>query len=235
MNRSVILTIHSVPGHSHAPETGKTMKVCELFASIQGESTLQGLPTVFIRLSGCNLDCCYCDTRYARSGGTDMSVGNLIGAIAKYAIHYVCITGGEPLLDKDMPVLAERLIAGGYTVSVETNGTIDASVLPEEAVRIIDIKCPGSGEDGKTHPGNLKDIRQSDEYKFVVTDREDFDYACDVINKNNLLTAHAVLFSPVTDILPASILADWIVHEMPDARLQLQLHKIIWPGDIRGR
>ena len=211
------------------------MTVTEIFASIQGESTLQGLPCVFIRLTGCNLNCRYCDTRYAREGGSAMTADEIIQAVSGYTIPFICITGGEPLLQKDTPFLARSLIDCGYTVSVETNGTIDASPLPEEAKRIIDIKCPGSGEQGKTSPNNLSLRRPTDEFKFVLTDRRDFLYARDFLEKNNLTPESTVLFSPAWRILDPALLCEWIINELPGVRLNLQLHKYIWPETDRGR
>ena len=211
------------------------MKISEMFASIQGESTLQGIPSVFIRLAGCNLYCRYCDTTYARSGGTEMTVEEIIDKVKSFELSFVCITGGEPLLQKETPELAGKLVGSGYKVSVETNGTIDASSLPDNVKRIIDIKCPGSGEDGKTFMKNISLRRNGDEFKFVITGREDFEYARHFVSKHNLADIHTVLFSPVLDVLNPELLADWILHEMPEARLNLQLHKYIWPNEKKGR
>ena len=213
----------------------KKIKISEIFASIQGESTLQGLPTVFVRIAGCNLNCRYCDTRYAKSGGTEMSIGEICKMVEKSCLSYVCITGGEPLLDSSTPVLACELINRGLRVSVETNGTLDTSELHEDVIRIIDIKCPGSGEHGKTHPHNLSHPGPNTEFKFVLTNRADFDYARDFVKKHGLADARAVLLSPVEDALDQKQLAEWIVNEMPEARLNLQIHKIIWPDELMGR
>ncbi len=213
------------------------MEVSEIFSSIQGESTLQGFPTVFIRLSGCNLDCIYCDTRYACETGTTMTMGDIIREVKGFSVQHVCITGGEPLLQNDTPGLVKELLDRGRIVSVETNGTIDASVLPLKSIRIIDIKCPGSGEHGKTFPENFITIkrRQTDEFKFVLTNRDDFVYACNFVKKHGLAPGNAVLFSPVQKLLDPALLAEWILGEMPIVRLHLQLHKYIWPAANRGR
>lgn len=211
------------------------MKISEIFASIQGESTLQGLPCAFVRLAGCNLNCRYCDTRYAREGGTEMSINEILKKVDELGLSIVCITGGEPLLQKKTPLLARKLNIRGYKVSVETNGTIDASELDEDVTRIIDIKCPGSGEYGKTHPGNISNRRSNDEFKFVLTDRTDFEYARNFVRKHGLADTGAVLLSPVRDILDPGLLADWIIHELPEARLNLQLHKYIWPDEHERR
>ena len=183
------------------------MKITEIFASIQGESTLQGLPFEFVRLTGCNLDCRYCDTRYAREGGTEMTIAEIIKKTDSYGLTYVCITGGEPLLQKETSQLALEFIRRGYKVSMETNGSIDASALHEDVVRIIDIKCPGSGEEGKTFPGNLSNRKSTDEFKFVITDRNDFEYACQFIIKQNLADTNPVLFSPAYGVLEPQVLA----------------------------
>lgn len=211
------------------------MKVSELFASIQGESTLQGIPSVFIRLAGCSLNCRYCDTRYARTGGTEMTVEEIIDRVSSFRLSFICITGGEPLLQEETPELAEILVNRGYQVSIETNGTIDASHLPTDAKRIIDIKCPGSGEDGKTCPKNLSLRRSGDEFKFVLTDRRDFEYARYFTAKHCLADKNTVLLSPVLNVLKPELLAGWIVNELPKARLNLQLHKYIWPDEQKGR
>jgi 7-carboxy-7-deazaguanine synthase len=207
--------------------------ICEIFASIQGESTLQGLPCVFVRLSGCNLNCRYCDTRYARENGTEMSKEEIVKKVDEFELSFVCITGGEPLTQKETPILAQDFIGRGYRVSLETNGTIDASGLHEDVIRIIDIKCPGSGEHGKTHSRNISNRRSKDEFKFVLTDRTDFEYARDFVRKHSLDDTCTVLLSPVHDVLDPQLLADWIMQEMPGARLNLQLHKYIWPEEKR--
>ena len=202
---------------------------------MQGESTLQGLPFVFVRLAGCNLNCRYCDTRYARAGGTDMSIEEILNKVEDFDFSFLCITGGEPLLQTDTFLLAEECVQRGYGVSVETNGTIDVSQLHEDVIRIIDIKCPGSGEHGKTHPKNITHPRPSDEFKFVLTNRADFEYACQFIKKHRLTETCTVLISPAWNILEPNIVAEWILNEIPEARLNLQLHKIIWPDDSKGR
>ncbi|MFC1538146.1 7-carboxy-7-deazaguanine synthase QueE [Candidatus Latescibacterota bacterium] len=204
------------------------MKITEIFSSLQGESTLQGLPCVFVRVSGCNLDCRYCDTQYARKGGTDMTVKEIVKKADYFGLKYVCITGGEPLIQKETPKLAEEFINRGWKVSIETNGSLDASMLHEHVIRVIDIKCPGSGESGKTIAGNILNRRASDEFKFVITDRADFDYAVAFIRENDLTDAGNVLFSPAYNILDPKKLSAWILKDMPEVRLNLQLHKYIW-------
>ena len=204
------------------------MNVSEIFVSIQGESTLQGLACLFIRLAGCNLNCRYCDTVYARKGGTEMTLSEIVKRVDDSGIKYICITGGEPLLQMKTPELALKLLKRGYKVSIETNGTVDASNLHNDILRVIDIKCPGSGEQGKTYAGNITNMRPSDEFKFVITDYNDFTYARNFVKKHNLAGHGTVLFSPVYNVLEPKKLAEWIIKEMPEARLNLQLHKYIW-------
>jgi 7-carboxy-7-deazaguanine synthase len=211
------------------------MKVTEIFASIQGESTLQGLPCVFVRLTGCNLSCRYCDTPYALEGGEDISASGVIERVRGFRIGYVCITGGEPLLHPETPELARGLLSLGFRVSVETNGSLDAGSLPEGVVRVIDIKCPGSGHEGCVHASNLSRRRSGDEFKFVLTGREDFTYARDFAREHHLAYENTVLLSPVRNLLDPALLVEWIILEMPEARLNLQLHRCIWPSEIRGR
>ena len=211
------------------------MTVTELFAGIQGESSLQGLPCVFVRLTGCNLSCRYCDTPYAREGGESMTVADVMERIRGFRIGFVCITGGEPLLQPETPGLARGLLDHGFRVSVETNGSVDAGPLPEGVVRVIDIKCPGSGHPGCIHPSNISGRRPGDEFKFVLCGREDFEYARDFSRARRLAEGNAVLLSPVRNLLDPALLAEWIIAEMPEARLNLQLHRCIWPSETRGR
>ena len=157
-----------------------------------------------------------------------MTMSEILNKAEKSKLKYFCITGGEPLFQRDTPELALKLLNRGYKVSIETNGTADASKLHEDVIRIIDIKCPGSGEHGKTYPGNLTEKRPSDEFKFIISDRNDFEYACNFVKKHDLAVSETVLFSPVSSILGPKILAEWIIKEMPEARLNLQIHKYIW-------
>ncbi len=210
------------------------MIVSEIFSSIQGESTLQGLPCVFIRLSGCNLDCRYCDTRYAREGGAEMSINEIVKKASLFGLRTVCITGGEPLLQKDTPALVKVFLDRDWTVSIETNGSMDVSAIDSRAVRVIDIKCPGSGEDGSFLTENLDNRRSADEFKFVINDREDFNYAVGFVTEHGLADNSTVLFAPVYGVLDPQTLSAWILKEFHAARLNLQLHKYIW-GDSNER
>jgi 7-carboxy-7-deazaguanine synthase len=213
------------------------LKVCEIFASIQGESSLQGFPCVFIRLSGCNLNCSYCDTEYAKKEGRVLSQKEIYETVADFGIPYVCITGGEPMLQNGTAELSKLFLEKDFRVSVETNGTFDASILPEGTIRIIDIKCPGSKESEKTDSRNL-DLtlrRETDEFKFVIESKEDFDYAVDFVKKHDLLKTGTVLISPVAGKINYENVAGLLVKELPEARLNIQIHRIIWPDIKRGK
>ena len=164
-----------------------------------------------------------------------MTVDEIAGKVMEYAVPFVCITGGEPLLQKETPELAGELSERGLRVSVETNGTRDPSALPRGVIRVIDIKCPGSGEHGKVHPGVLSEIRAADEFKFVLYGRGDFEFARDYVRKNGLAEKNTILFSPVWKTLSPAMLSEWLIREMPEARLNLQIHRCIWPDEPRGR
>lgn len=210
------------------------MNVTEIFHSIQGESTYAGLPCVFVRLSGCNLRCTYCDTQYAYDEGERMSLEEILDRVQRYGCPLVEITGGEPLLQEDTFVLVERLAAMGYKTLVETNGTVDISRLDERAVRIMDIKCPGSGCSDKTHWANVELLGKNDEAKMVLCDERDYLWARGIIEKFNLLERTTVLLSPVHGRLQPAQLAAWILRDRLNVRLQPQLHKYIWSPESRG-
>lgn len=210
------------------------MKVNEIFYSIQGESTYAGLPCVFIRLTGCNLRCSYCDTRYAYEDGSEMSVEKIVKKIDQFSCELIEITGGEPLLQLDTVGLAEDLTKSGKTVLVETNGSLDISVFKYPIVRIMDIKCPGSNENDKIRLENIDQLRKSDNTKFVITDRKDFDWAIQFVKKFYLLDKCPVLFSPAFGKFPANQLAEWILETSMPIRFQLQIHKHIWNPSRRG-
>ncbi|MEE4312368.1 MAG: radical SAM protein [candidate division KSB1 bacterium] len=203
------------------------MKVSEIFASIQGESTYAGLPCLFIRLSGCNLRCSYCDSVDAFSDGMEMSVGEIIAEAREHVCDLVEITGGEPLMQEETPQLAVALTSHFKGVLVETNGSMDICSLTSPIIRIIDIKCPASGESGKMRWDNLNDLRVDDELKFVISNREDFDWAVSVLTRYNLIDKHEVLFSPAYQVMPPDRLASWIMKSQLPLRLQLQIHKYI--------
>jgi len=211
------------------------LTINEIFHSIQGESTHTGRPCVFVRLTACDLRCSWCDTPYAFTEGTKLSVDDVLARVAEYGCDLVEITGGEPLLQRDVYPLMERLLDAGRTVMVETGGHLSIKDVPPRVIRIVDVKCPGSGESPKNHWDNLALLTPHDEVKFVIRDREDYEYARDVVARHALVgRTAAVLFSPVHNVLPARELAAWILDDRLAVRLQLQAHKFIWGADVRG-
>jgi 7-carboxy-7-deazaguanine synthase len=211
------------------------LTVNEIFHSIQGESTHAGRPCVFVRLTACDLRCSWCDTPYAFTEGQKMSLEEVVERVRSYGCDVVEITGGEPLLQKEVYPLMERLLHEGRTVMIETGGHVSAEQVPAGVIRVIDVKCPGSGEAGKMHWANLDQLRPSDEIKFVLKDRADYDYARNVVARHELiLRCAAVLFSPVHGVLDAKQLAEWILADRLAVRLQLQGHKYIWDPTTRG-
>lgn len=212
------------------------MLVSEIFLSIQGESSYAGLPCVFIRLSGCNLSCTWCDTTYARveERARDLNIDDVVAEVKGYRCKLAEITGGEPLLQAETRVLAERLLRDGYKVLLETNGSVGLKGLPEEVVKIVDIKCPSSGQEGSFLIENLNEITKEDEVKFVIGDRKDYEFAKRFIYEFIKLRTDKILFAPVKPDLDPKKLADWMLKDCVDARLQLQLHSYIWEGE-RGR
>jgi len=216
----------------------KNLKVSEMFLSIQGESTYAGRPCYFIRLAGCNLRCSYCDTKYSLNDNEshDISIDEIISTIQNSSVNLVEITGGEPLCHHNVSLLAAQLIDLGFTVLVETNGSLPISLLPSAAIKIIDWKCPGSGESGKMCIKNFTDFLTSkDEVKFVVKNSEDFNFAVDMITKYELFKKTTkILISPVMNEINAAQLAELIISSKLPLIMQLQLHKIIWPNIERG-
>ena len=211
------------------------LRVNEIFFSIQGESTFAGYPCIFVRLSGCNLKCRYCDTEYARDNGTWMSLAEICGKVSALDFHMVEITGGEPLLQDETPALVSRLISKGFTVLLETNGSRDIGVLDPACVKIVDIKCPGSGQADAMDMQNIHRMDAKDQLKFVLTDRADYDYAKNMLqNIRQAGNESPVLFSPVAEGLAPKTLSSWILADRLAVRLQLQLHKIIWPAAVSG-
>lgn len=211
-----------------------TIAVCEIFASIQGESTRAGWPCVFIRLSGCNLRCNWCDTTYAWEAGDQMTIEDILAQTAEFGIPRVEVTGGEPLAQTNTAELLTQLCAAGYEVLLETNGSVDISTVDPKVVRIVDIKCPSSGVLDKNLTANYELLTANDEVKFVVADRDDFDFACATLTEHNLIGRCVVTFSPVEGRLGLEKLAEWILADGLDVRLGFQLHKIIWPDKDRG-
>lgn len=211
------------------------LTVFEIYRSIQGESTHVGRPCVFVRLAACDLRCTWCDTPYAFTGGTKMSIDEVMAAIRAEQCALVELTGGEPLLQKDAIPLMQRLRDEGFEVLVETGGHLPIHDLPAGVHAIMDVKCPGSGEAEHMHWPNLDVIFGDHEVKFVIRDRADYDYARDVIARHHLADrAAAVLLSPVFGVLPPADLAMWMLTDHLPARLQLQSHKYIWAPETRG-
>jgi 7-carboxy-7-deazaguanine synthase len=211
-----------------------TLKVCEIFYSIQGESTRAGYPCIFIRLAGCNLRCSYCDTAYAQSPGTQYSVEDIIKTVGRYPCRLVEITGGEPLMQADTPELAAELLRRGYTVLLETNGSLLLDRLDPRCIRIVDVKCPSSGEGGSFNPAVLEALSDHDELKFVISDRSDYEFARDFLQRLAGVTLAAVHFSPVMLRLSAADLSAWILADGLNVRCSPQLHRLIWPDMERG-
>ena len=211
------------------------LTINEIFHSIQGESTHAGRPCVFVRLTACDLRCAWCDTPYAFHEGHKVSVEEVLAQVSAYGCEYVEVTGGEPLLQPDVYPLMQQLVERGHTVLLETGGHRSIAAVPREVIRIVDVKCPGSGESGSTDWDNLDRLRPADEVKFVILDRTDYEFAREIVRTRDLVArTAAVLFSPVHHVLDANVLAAWILEDRLAVRLQLQVHKFIWGADVRG-
>ncbi|TCD21276.1 7-carboxy-7-deazaguanine synthase QueE [Pseudomonas sp. IC_126] len=206
-----------------------TLRISEIFYSLQGETRTSGLPTVFVRLTGCPLRCHYCDTAYAFSGGEIMPLEAILERVASYKPRYVCVTGGEPLAQPNCLPLLSELCDAGYEVSLETSGALDISGTDTRVSRVVDLKTPASGEMGRNLYANIGQLTQNDQIKFVICSREDYDWAVSKLIEYRLdARAGEVLFSPSHRQVDARALADWIVSDNLPVRLQLQLHKILW-------
>lgn len=210
------------------------LRINEIFLSLQGETTRSGLPTVFIRLTGCPLRCVYCDTAYAFHEGESMSQDAVVQTAAAFRTPYVTVTGGEPLAQKNCLPLLARLCDEGYDVSLETGGAMDVAGVDPRVVKILDLKTPGSGEERRNRWENLQHVTGRDQIKFVICARADYDWARDVLQRHRLYERCEVLFSPSHAQLAPGELADWILADRLPVRLQIQLHKYLW-GDVRGR
>ncbi len=211
------------------------MVVTEIFKSIQGESTYAGLPCAFVRLTGCNLRCHWCDTAYAFHGGTQMSVADVLARVREFGVKLVELTGGEPLLQKEIYPLSEQLLVEGFRVLIESSGERYVGDLPRPVVKIVDVKCPGSGESERFCFANLKVLERKDQIKFVILDESDYAYAKDFLAEHALRTCvDEIVFSPVFGQLAPRQLAEWILRDNLEVRMGLQLHKFIWEPDARG-
>lgn len=210
------------------------LRITEIFYSLQGEASRVGLPTVFVRLTGCPLRCAYCDTAYAFQGGRWMTLEEVLDAVAADRPRHVTVTGGEPLAQRACGDLLTRLCDAGYDVSLETSGALDIAAVDARVARIVDIKTPGSGEVERNHWQNLDLLNQRDEVKFVLTDEADYLWARELLADKALAERCPVLFSPGHATLPPRQLADWIVRDHLPVRMQMQMHKLLW-GETPGR
>ena len=210
------------------------MVITEIFKSIQGESSFAGLPCSFIRTTGCNLRCVWCDTQYAFYGGKNMTIDEILAEIEPHGCNLVEITGGEPMMQEEIPRLSSKLLEKGHTVLIETGGSIDVSSLPSKVIKILDIKCPDSGMTEHMNWENLKYLGPKDEIKFVINSRRDYEWSKDIMNKYQLDQKNLILFSPVYQKMPADQLAEWILADKLPVRFQIQLHKALW-GETPGR
>jgi len=212
----------------------QTVRLSEIFFSLQGEAARSGLPTVFIRLTGCPLRCTWCDTEYAFTGGTPTRIEDVLAEVARYPTRYVCVTGGEPLAQKSCLPLLKALCDAGHDVCLETSGALDITLVDPRVARIMDLKAPGSGETDKNLLSNIADLRQTDEVKIVIASRADYDWAKEIIAAHQLSACCNVVLSPVAGQLNPTDLAEWILADGLAVRFQIQLHKWLW-SDARGK
>lgn len=208
------------------------MDIIEVYYSIQGESSYAGLPSIFVRLAGCNLNCAYCDTVYAKEAGYKLNPEELGHKLTDYDCKLVVITGGEPLLQAEVHPLCHRLLKDGYRLLLETNGSLDIASLPEGVIKIMDIKCPDSGEHERMRWENLEHLTPADQIKFVICSRRDYEWAKEVMKRYSI--KHNILMGTAHGCLEPKLLAGWILEDNLPVRFQLQLHKYIWPPDTRG-
>jgi 7-carboxy-7-deazaguanine synthase len=212
-----------------------SLRITEIFHSLQGETTTVGLPTVFVRLTGCPLRCGYCDTAYAFEGGEKMAIQDILDTVADYKTDYITVTGGEPLAQPQCIELLQQLCNLGYRVSLETSGAMPVKEVDPRVIKIVDLKTPGSGEVGRNLYENINYLQPEDEVKFVICNRQDYDWSCMQIDQLRLRdTGSEILFSPSQGELSPALLAQWILEDKLRVRMQLQTHKVIW-GDEQGR
>lgn len=230
----MIQTSSELVNPAYASPEQAHLRISEIFLSLQGETSRVGLPTVFVRLTGCPLRCHYCDTEYAFYGGRRMAISAILDEIASYAVRHVTVTGGEPLAQKECPALLKLLCDAGHSVSLETSGALDISKLDLRVSRIVDIKTPGSGELDKNRWSNLHHLASHDEVKFVLCDKRDYEWAVAVMREHELDRICPILFSPVYGSLDPATLAEWVLRDRLPVRVQVQLHKLLW-GEGPGR
>ena len=212
----------------------RRLKITEIFFSLQGEAHTVGFPTVFVRLTGCPLRCQYCDTAYAFHGGEWMTIDGVLARVAEFAPRYVCVTGGEPLAQKNCLPLLGGLCDASYHVSLETSGAMPLAEVDPRVIRVVDVKTPGSGEERRNRYDDLALLRAEEQIKFVICDRADYEWSRDKLATLQLAARCQVLFSPSAEQLPARQLADWILADRLPVRFQLQLHKVLW-GNVAGK
>jgi 7-carboxy-7-deazaguanine synthase len=210
------------------------MRITEIYASVQGETQYAGLPCTLVRTTGCDLRCTYCDSAFAFHGGRDMTLDEIVAEVGRLGAPLVLLTGGEPMLQKEMPALAARLLQDGYRVMIETSGAHALDTLPPEVVRIVDVKTPGSGESHRMRWEALDGLRPRDAAKFVLTSEDDYRWATEVIRERRLADRTEVLLSPMHGRLAPETLVSWMLRDRLPARLNLQIHKYIWSPDTRG-
>jgi len=214
------------------PSANDSLRISEIFFSLQGETGRVGLPTVFVRLTGCPLRCEYCDTTYAFSGGQNLTLAAILAEVARHEARYVCVTGGEPLAQKNCLPLLKALCDAGYAVSLETSGALDVSGVDVRVQKVVDIKTPASGEVEKNLWANLEHLAAQDEIKFVLNDAADYQWAKQILQERQLAQRCAVLFSPVQGQLAPRDLAEWILRDRLPVRMQVQLHKLLWGNEV---
>ena len=211
-----------------------SLRLTEIFHSLQGEAARSGLPTVFIRLTGCPLRCTWCDTTYSFTGGSAWEIADILAEVARHPTRHVCVTGGEPLAQKECPALLQALCDAGYDVCLETSGALDISTVDPRVARIMDLKAPASGECERNLWSNLRHLKAGDEIKIIIADRADYDWACQQLTQHRLADLCPVLLSPAQGSQDARQLAEWILQDGLPVRLQLQLHKLLW-GNMQGK
>jgi 7-carboxy-7-deazaguanine synthase len=211
--------------------TGETLRISEIFFSLQGETSRVGVPTVFVRLTGCPARCTYCDTSYAFTGGQTMTLEDILQKVARHAPRYVTVTGGEPLAQKNCLMLLRAMCDAGYEVSLETGGMLDVSAVDPRVMKVLDIKTPASGEMEKNLWSNLQHLKPQDEIKFVLCDESDYQWAKQMLAERQLAQHCAVLFSPAQGQLAPKEVAEWILRDHLPVRLQVQLHKLLWGNE----